>query len=171
MRKTMEVAGLGMLALLYWITWSALSGADRLPARIPTHFDISGQPNAWGPTGILWLLPAVATGMYLLMTILAGIRFRSYNLPVPVTDSNLPFIQDQTSTMIAWIKFELICLFIYLQWSILQAARTAQFRLSPLLIPAFLVVIFATVGWNLRAIIRGAQARAQSPDAVNQLHK
>jgi uncharacterized membrane protein len=175
MRKMMEVVGLGMLAVLYWITYSALSGVDRLPDRIPTHFDIAGQPNGWGSPSILWLLPAVATGVYLLMTILASIRFRRYNLPVPVTESNLPFIQEQTSTMVAWIKIEMICLFTYLQWSIVQAARSAEFRLSPLLIPVSLVVILSTVGWNLVAIIRGAQARLQpgahSPDALNQLQK
>jgi uncharacterized membrane protein len=171
MRKTMEVAGLGMLAALYWITYSALNGSDRLPDRIPTHFDISGQPNGWGSPGILWLLPAVATGVYLLMTILASIRFRRYNLPVRVTESNLPFIQEQTSTMVAWIKFEMICLFTYLQWSILQAARSAEFRMSPMLIPVFLVVIFFTVGWNLVAIIRGAKTREQSSEPLNQLQK
>jgi uncharacterized membrane protein len=169
MRKTMEVVGLGMLAVLYWITWSALNGPERLPDRIPIHFDISGQPNGWGQPGILWLLPIVGTGLYLLMTALSGIRFRRYNLPVRVTEANLPFIQEQTSVMLAWIKFEMICLFTFLQWSIIQAARTAEFRLSPLLIPVFLVVIFSTVGWHLVAIIRGAKERAESSDQAKHM--
>jgi uncharacterized membrane protein len=169
MRKTMEVVGLGMLAVLYWITYSALNGAEKLPDRIPTHFNISGQPNAWGPPGFLWFLPVVAIGLYLLMTVLGSIQFRRYNLPVPVTESNLPFIQEQTGVMVAWIKCELLCLFTYLQWSIIQSARTSEFRLSPLLIPVFLAVIFSTVGWHLTAIIRGAKARAESPDPVNYM--
>ena len=169
MRKTMEVVGLGMLAVLYWITYSALNGAEKLPDRIPTHFNISGQPNAWGPPGFLWFLPIVAIGVYLLMTVLGSIQFRRYNLPVPVTESNLPFIQEQTGVMVAWIKCELLCLFTYLQLSIIQSARTSEFRLSPLLIPVFLAVIFSTVGWHLTAIIRGAKARAESPDPVNYM--
>lgn len=169
MRKTMEVVGLGMLAVLYWITYSALNGAEKLPDRIPTHFNISGQPNAWGPPGFLWFLPVVAIGLYLLMTVLGSIQFRRYNLPVPVTESNLPFIQEQTGVMVAWIKCELLCLFTYLQWSIIQSARTSEFRLSPLLIPVFLAVILSTVGWHLTAIIRGAKARAESPDPVNYM--
>jgi uncharacterized membrane protein len=169
MRKTMEVVGLGMLAVLYWITYSALNGAEKLPDRIPTHFNISGQPNAWGPPGFLWFLPVVAIGLYLLMTVLGSIQFRRYNLPVPVTESNLPFIQEQTGVMVSWIKCELLCLFTYLQWSIIQSARTSEFRLSPLLIPVFLAVIFSTVGWHLTAIIRGAKARAESPDPVNYM--
>ncbi len=169
MRKTMEGVGLVLLAVLFWLTYSALNGPEKLPDRIPTHFDISGQPNGWGPAGVLWLLPIVAAGIYLLMTVLGSIQFRRYNLPVPVTETNLPFIQKQTSEMVSWIKCELLCLFGYLQWSIIQSARSSEFRLSPLLIPLFLLVIFSTVGWYLTAIIRGARARAESSDSVKHM--
>ena len=70
MRKTIEVLALLVLAYLSWITFWALNGADRLPDRVPTHFDISGRPNAWGSPGMLWILPAVGLGLYLLMTLL-----------------------------------------------------------------------------------------------------
>ena len=126
MRKTMEAVCLGMLAVLFWITYAALNGPERLPDRIPTHFDISGQPNAWGSPGFLWFLPAVAAGIYLLLTVLGSIRFRRYNLPVAVTRRNLPFIQEQTILMVAWIKCEMLCLFAYLQWSIIQSARNGR---------------------------------------------
>jgi len=171
MRKTMEGICLGLLAVLYWVTYAALNGAERLPDRIPTHFDISGQPNAWGSPGFLWFLPAVGTGLYLLMSLVSSLKFRRYNLPVAVTEANLPFLQEQTSTMVAWIKFELLSLFAYLQWSIIQAARSNEFRVSPLLIPVFLVVIFSTVGWNMAAMIRGARARAESADPVNHMRE
>jgi uncharacterized membrane protein len=166
MRKTMETICLGILAALCWITYAALHGAERLPDRIPTHFDISGQPNAWGAPGFLWFLPMVGIGLYLLLTALGSIRFRRYNLPVPVTEANLSFIQEQTSVMVAWIKCEMLCLFAYLQWSIIQAARSNKFRLSPLMIPLSLVVIFSTVGWRLTTMIRGARTRAESSDSM-----
>lgn len=166
MRKTMEVVGLGMLAVLYWITYAAMNGPERLPDRIPTHFDISGQPNAWGSPTILWLLPIVGTVVYLLITVLASIRFGSYNLPVAVTENNLPFIQDQTSEMITWIKVEVLCLFCYIQWGMIQAARSREFRLSPALVPVSLVVILGTVGWYLTSMIRGAKARADAENEV-----
>ena len=169
MRKTMETVCLGMVAVLYWITYSALHGAEPLPDRIPTHFDISGQPNAWGTPGFLWFLPMIATGLYLLMTLLGSIRFRRFNLPVQVTEANLPYIQAQTSVMVSWIKLELLCLFAYLQWSIIEAARSNEFRLSPLLIPVSLAVIFSTVGWRIATMIRGARARVESSDPVKTM--
>jgi len=169
MRKTIEALGLMVLGFLFWMTYTARYGPERLPDRIPTHFDISGQPNAWGPPAILWLLPVIGTGLYLLMTALASIRFRRYNLPVRVTETNLPFIQGQTSLMMAWIKCEVLCLFVYLQWSIIHSARSGTFRLSPLMIPVFLVVIFTTAGWHLAAIIRGARMRADSSAPANYM--
>lgn len=167
MRKTVEVLGLILLGYLSWITYGALNGPNRLPDRIPTHFDISGQPNAWGSPGVLWIVPVVGLGLYLLMTALASIEFRSYNLPVRVTETNLPFIQQKTSEIVAWTKMEMLCLFVYIQSAIIRAARAGEFRLSPAIVPLFVLVILATVGWHVAVMIRGARARAESTDAAS----
>ena len=167
MRKTLEVVGLGILGWLYWITYAALHGADRLPGRVPTHFDISGQPNAWGSPQILWLLPVVGTGLYLLMTALAAIRFTRFNLPVRVTETNLAFIQAETAVLVAWVKVETLGLFAYIQTAIIQGARIGTFRLSPALVPVFLAAVFGTVGWRLIGMIRGARARVESAEGTN----
>lgn len=169
MRKTVEVAGLMLLGILYWITYAALNGANRLPLRIPTHFDISGRPNAWGSPQMLWLLPLIGTGVYLLLTALGTIRFRRYNLPVRVTEANLPFMQSKTGEMLAWIKFEVLLLFTCIQWGIIQGARAGEFHLSPAIVPAFLVTVFATVGCYLAMMVRGAKVRAESRDPVDKV--
>ena len=168
MRKSMEVIGLMTLGYLYWITYAALNGPERLPDRVPTHFDISGQANAWGSPNTLWLLPVIGSGLYLLFTVLGSIRFRSYNLPVRVTEENLPFIQEQTSVMLAWIKFELLGLFVYIQSWIIEGVRTGNLRLSPAVIPVFMVVILGTVGVNLAILISGAKKRAELPDGAGR---
>lgn len=169
MRKTMEVVGLVMLAVLYWITYTALDGPDRLRLRIPTHFDVSGRPNAWGSPEILWLLPGIGTGLYLLMTSLASIRIRSYNLPVRVIEANLPFVHAKTGEMVGWIKLEVLGLFLYIQWCIIQGAKAGEFSLSPAILPVFLSIIFGTIGGYLSAIVHGARARSESPDSVNNI--
>ena len=163
MRKTLELFSLGMLAILYWMTWAAVSGPNRLPDRVPTHFDISGNPNAWGSPRILIFLPIVATGVYLLITVLALIPATRINLPVRVTAANLPFIQERTRDLMSWIKVEIVCLFAYVQWSIIQAVREREFHISPLMLPFFLVCVFGTVGAYLVIIVNGAKARTDSP--------
>lgn len=155
MRKTLEAVGLIALLVLVWITYQALAGPHPLPDRIPTHFDASGHPNGWGSPAMLILLPVVAIGLYLAITVVSRIP-SAFHYPVRVTRVNLPRIQSLTLDMIAWIKTELSCLFAALQWWMIQAARSSEGRLPVLLMPAFLVLIFGTIGGYLFAVIRAA---------------
>lgn len=52
--------------LLPWLAYGLL--ASRLPAKIATHFDISGAPNAYSSVqSYVWMMFLVALGMYLLL--------------------------------------------------------------------------------------------------------
>lgn len=157
MRKTLEVLGIFALILLVWITWAALYGPNHLPGRVPTHFDAAGNPNAWGsPTGMA-LIPIMAAGLYLLMSIVT--RFPgAFHYPVRVTRVNIERLQSVTLDMIAWLKVELVLLFTLLQWAFIQAARSGSGRLFPMILPFFIVAIFATVGWHFIAMFRAARS-------------
>lgn len=156
MRKSLEALGIFVLLLLVWITWAALYGPNHLADRVPTHFDAAGNPNAWGsPTGMI-LLPILAAGLYLLLSVVA--RFPgAFNYPVRVTPENLQRLQSVTLDMIAWLKTELVCLFAVLQWAFVQAARTGNGSMFPKIVPLFIVAIFATVGWHFIAMFRAAR--------------
>ncbi|HUB30016.1 MAG TPA: DUF1648 domain-containing protein [Terracidiphilus sp.] len=153
MRKTLEAAGLLALAILVWITWSALYGPNRLPDRVPTHFDAAGNPNAWGsPSGMLFM-PVIAGLLYLLMSVVT--RFPdSFHYPVRATSTNIARLQAVTVDMIAWLKVELACLFLTLQWAFVQSAHSGNGRVFPTILPVSIVVIFATIGWHLLALVR-----------------
>lgn len=60
--KPLRLAALTLLAALY--AGSAAAYA-RLPARIPIHFDLAGNPDGWASTSLLswFLLPLIATAM------------------------------------------------------------------------------------------------------------
>jgi uncharacterized membrane protein len=151
-RKILETASLAGVAFLVWITWQALNGPDPLPARVPTHFDASGNPNGWGPPGTLWLLPVMAVGLYLLITVVAQFP-AAFKYSVRVTEENRARLQALTLRMIAWLKIELIGLFTWIQWSILSSVREERMSLSPAIIPMFLAVVFLTTGWHIVAIV------------------
>jgi len=74
---------------------------------------------------ILWILP-VGLGLNALMTALASIQFRSYNLPVRVTEVNLPFIQRKFRLSVAIVPGFMVAIFatagIYLA-AIMRGAR------------------------------------------------
>jgi len=157
MRKIMEAIGLGLLVILFWMTYDALNGPNPLPGRIPTHFDAAGNANAWGPPSTLMLLPIVAAGVYLLITALSQLH-SAINLPVRVTPQTRGQIEALTLQMVAWFKAELVCLFTWLQWTIIQTVRNGGGSISPALVPVFLVVVFATLIAHMVAIVRVARA-------------
>jgi len=156
MRKSLEALSLFALALLLWITWSALYGSNRLPDRVPTHFDAAGNPNAWGSPVGMTLMPAIAIVLYLLMSLVT--RYPgAFHYPVRATRENIDRLQTITVDMVAWLKVENICLFLVLQWAFIQAARTANGHLFPMILPFFIVAIFATIGWHVIAMFRVAR--------------
>ncbi len=162
MRKSLEAISLGALAFIVWITWQALYGAKQLPARIAVHFDAAGNPNGWGTPSNLPLLPVVAAAIYLFLTLVT--RFpASFNYPVEVTAENRPRLEALALEMIAWLKTEIVCLFAWIQWVIIEMARRGRGDLSFLaLLPVFLVTIFGTVAWFIVAMRRTARSGSGS---------
>ncbi len=158
MRKTLELIALLALVVLFWMSWSALYGANPLPARVATHFDAAGTPNAWGsPQGIL-LFPLIAGVLYLLLSVV--VRFpAAFHYPVRVTPVNIARLQEVTLDMIAWLKMEMMCLFAVIQWAFVQAARSGDGRIFPRILPFFIVAIFTTIGWHFIAMFRAARPR------------
>jgi uncharacterized membrane protein len=161
MRKILEAAALAALGLLAWITCRALYGSNPLPQRIPTHFTAAGQPNAWGPPSSLWLLLIVAMGLYLLISV-AALFPASFNFPVRSTALNRPRLEALTVRMMASVKAELACLFLYIQWSIIESARHGNTALSPAIMPLFLVAVFVTVAVHALAGFRAARPGSQA---------
>jgi len=157
MRKILEVIAWAALAFQVGITVDAFYGPHRLPDRIPIHFDQQGQPNGWGtPADIPFFLPAIALGVYLLLAVIA--RFpESFNYPVAVNDANRDRLQTLTLGMLAWMRMEIPCLFAFMQWIILQAARHPQGGFSPRFgwfILGMVVLLIGTVGWYVAAMFR-----------------
>ncbi len=155
MRRNLEAIGLVTLTFLAWITYRALYGPTRLPDKIPTHFDLAGNPNAWGSPSTLWLLPVIATAIYGLIT-LVSLFPSAFNYPVRVTPENRPRLQTLSLEMVAWLKAELVVFFTWLQWCILATVRDGHGRLSPWIVPAFLVLVFGTCIGYIVAMVRTA---------------
>ncbi len=161
MRKTLEAIGLGGLAVMFWVTYSAFNGPNPLPDRIPTHFDAAGNPNGWGSPQTLWLLPVLGASLYLVITVVSQFP-ASFRYSVQVTEANRARLQEVTLDMLAWFKAELVCLFAVLQWWMIQAARNGGGHMSPFLVPVFLVVVFATAGWHVVALFQAARTGSGS---------
>ena len=159
MRKSLFYLALVLLAGLWTLTFEAIYGRHPLPARIPTHFDMAGNVNGWGEPRMLWLFPIVASAMFGLMT-LVGFFPQSFNFPTRVTPATRPRLEVLSLQMIAGLRAELAGLFLGIQYIIIQSARAGTNRLSPLFVPAVLLVVFGTIGGYLTAMLRTGRTAA-----------
>jgi len=170
MRKILETISLGALAFAALLTWSALTGPHHLPDKIPTHFDSSGHANGWDSSTSLVLLPLIALSIYLLITVISAVLSRFpelFNFPVQVTEENRPRLQALAFEMIAWIKAEMVCLFAWVQWMTIQAARMPDGGFSSAsgyMVGTFgiVAILLGTIGWFLVAMLRAAQTQPVS---------
>ena len=162
MRKSLEVISIVAFGYMAWITYSALAGPNRLPDKIPTHFDAAGNVNGWGSPSMLLFLPIIAVALYTAITVVS--RFPSaFNYPVRILPSARSQVEALTLDMIAWIKTELLCLFATIQNVMIHAAQGGPAKLNPLMVPAFIVAIFGTVGWHLVTVLRIARRQIVAP--------
>ena len=157
MRKTLETIALLLLLCTWAITAYAVAGPNHLPARIPTHFNVAGQPDGWGVPAMLWLMPVVATFIHLLMTLVARYP-AAFHFPVRTGPASRRQLEAIALEMLSWLKAEVVTLFAWIQYQTIQFARNGEGVLSPFFLPAVLVVVFGTILWHISAMHRAGRA-------------
>jgi hypothetical protein len=132
----------------------------RLPARIPTHFNATGEANGWGSRDTLWLLPVVQVltcGLFLAVPLL-GRRFpgsinlgtrRLSNFTPEQRERIMPLLSD----MMGYMSILLGLLFSVLLRETIHAASSSHPHLSPWWeLGVFLSGTAATLIYYLRRI-------------------
>jgi uncharacterized membrane protein len=122
-----------------------------LPARIPTHFGVSGAPDAWSVKNIwyVFMLPFMNLLMAGLFTVIY--RFPQYTswpttlVLMTVDEEKREKIFEVLRSMNAWIFFLITSMFAYLQYAILATANGRAFGVLNYIMIGFLVVMFAYI--------------------------
>lgn len=129
---------------LVWMLGTVLLAWDSLPATIPTHFGISGEPDGWGPRWTIILLPLLAIGLYAALTVMARYPHRM-NYPWEITAENAPRQYRLARGMMAALKTEIVLFFGFIKYAGIRVARGETPGLGPEFLPVFLGVTIGTV--------------------------
>ncbi len=143
------LAVLGVIAVIAITAWGWLT----LPAIIPTHYGISGAPNAYGSKGNLLIVPIMSVCLYILLAFLS--RFpQIYNYPWPITPENAPRQYYLARLLLRWITFEVTWMLCILQWTLIQAAQNNAADAIVLVAPGIVIVLLITITLYIRAAAR-----------------
>lgn len=143
LEKIMSYASLGLVLLLWGYCIQAYSG---LPETIVTHFNASGEPDGWGVVASIFVLPAIALGLYLLLTVLFSRYTKYINYPVPITEENKDIQLLIAKELMQVVNFLTILLITHIGWEIIRIAEGSKTSLTVwfdfLLIAAIFVAVW-----------------------------
>ena len=136
-----EIIALAVIAFsfIYLVAvWSSL------PEKVPSHFGFSGKVDAWAGKGSLILFVGLELFLYVTLTVIS--RFpQIHNYPWKITAENRDRQYLLTRQFLAVLKLELVSVFAYLEWQVVQVARGSTSDLGVLFLPVFIAIILVAV--------------------------
>lgn len=128
---------ISMFAYLFFL-WPSL------PETLPIHFNAKGQADGWSGRGTLFLLPVIISLVFLGLTILRKYPHK-FNYLRQISAENAARHYRLAITALSWIKIEIVVLFAYVQWKIIQSAVEGADRMGSWFMPFFLLLFLVTV--------------------------
>lgn len=126
-----------------------------LPEEIPRHFNVAGEPDAWGGKGFLigmlvlygfMLFQAFILNYFLIMNQSSKEAMQFINIPFikkeTLTDEQLQLIKQNMARMLATINLFMSFIFSYLLYGMVQTAMGKANGLTPWFI--FLIILSIT---------------------------
>ena len=117
-----------------------------LPERIPTHYNITGEPDAYGAKTTLLFLPLIGVGLFVMLSVVA-LNPQNMNLPVKVTEENRELVYAQAVRFIHFLRLLIGFLFGYLIWGTIQVGLGKQTHLDSRILFGFLGVLALGLIW------------------------
>ena len=117
--------------------------------RIPTHFNIHGQVDAYGSKNTLFILLGVEIVMYLFFTLISN-HPEIANYTTRIHDGNREAQYNMESTFIKVLNLEVILLFVCIQLQILAATKNigTGFSIYTIIIPMMMMGLSSVVYWR-----------------------
>lgn len=134
---------LAIVAILYSI-YIIFANYHTMPETIPSHFGFSGKPDAYGGKGTILLLPVVSIFLFLGMSLVAR-KPHIFNYPVSITLANAEREYILARQFLATIRAEIVGMFAYLTWSLVEVAQGKTFGLGALFLPVILVTMAVSI--------------------------
>lgn len=140
------LALLGLVGSLLLITYYW----NELPERIPRHYNIIGEVDAWGDKSTLLVLVGISAVLWLGMTMLSRYP-HIYNYVTEITEQNAPRQYQLARQLIIFIKAIVTILFGGITWHIIMTALGERYPLWPIITIPIAILIVGPVLYLVKA--------------------
>jgi uncharacterized membrane protein len=124
----------GLIALKY----------PQLPASVPQNFGPNGQPDAWGDKSAILILCLIIIFLYAMLTMLSK-HPHVFNYPFALTEHNIEDQYRLARTLISTLKLEVISIFLFTGWKMVQVSLGQANGLGIYFLPLFVGLVFSTI--------------------------
>ena len=115
-----------------------------LPETVPRNFDLLGNVSAWGSKSALATVSLTIVFFYLLLTAVG--RFpHLFSYPWPITRHNAHVQYRIARSFLLWLKTEIVWMFTFIQWKIVQVALGNATGLGAGFLPIALLIVNGTI--------------------------
>ncbi len=139
--KRLEDASL-ILLIVFWLV--VIQQFLVLPDIIPTHFNAAGIPDDYNSKASLFLLPVIATALYILLTLINR-NPHQFNYPLKITPENARWQYTLATRLIRMIKIAIVLTMFLVLLLIVLSANGDTKGLEVWILPAVLTLIFAPI--------------------------
>ena len=149
----------GLAVAILLLLWAyVINEFGDLPDTIPTHFNAAGEVDDYGSKSTIFILPAVVTGVYLLLFMLQFFPNR-FNYPIKaITASNAEFQYRNSLTMMRVLKIGIGFFFLLTTHEIIRIVKGKEQFMGPYFWVWLGLLIFLPIGFFLiRAIKSNAK--------------
>jgi len=115
---------------------------QNLPAQVPIHYGLLGNPDSYGPKETLLILPVLSFVLYAVLSYGQRRPERS-NVPWKINDANRAQTYALVKQLLTWEKLVVVVMLSYLQWAGVSIALQHSQGLGVWFAPITLVAMFS----------------------------
>ncbi|MGG5505319.1 MULTISPECIES: DUF1648 domain-containing protein [unclassified Myroides] len=151
------VDGLNILTLAAFIGVTAFY-YNQLPKTIPTHFNVAGEPDAYGDKVSLFLLVGIGIFVFALLRYYQS-KPHLYNYSATITEENAATYYTKAMRMMRFLNLTTLVILFYLQFQTIQTALgntegLGTYFIFAVLIAGFLPLLFLLPSKKKQRIVK-----------------
>ncbi|PSL41812.1 uncharacterized protein DUF1648 [Planomicrobium soli] len=140
------------LIIFVFVISYLISNFNALPDRVPGHYNALGKVDRWGGKEELFILPAIAVGVWILMSTLE--RFPHVYNYINLTEKNRSAQYRNGRLMVNVLKNECVLLFSLLTYQSIKVANGEAAGLGSIFMPLLLFFIFGSMALFFIRMVR-----------------